>query len=192
MKELLDEELGKEKSDIAFCLFKERVEQGKIVDLEIEGDSMSPFLSRGDTVSVRKVEFRDLRRGDIVVYRVDKRLYAHRYIHLAPSDKLVTKGDNNSHFDSLPIPAEQLIGKVVLVKKDKGVIALEVVSWKVINYFLASVSALHGYVVLFLRFLNETFFRDKKGRFGILIIKGLHFIFSVPFNLTVRMVNLDK
>lgn len=184
MKELLDEGLGEERNDIAFCLFKERVEQGKIVDLEIEGDSMSPFLSRGDTISVRKVEFQDLRRGDIVVYRADKRLHAHRYIYLAPSNKLVTKGDNNSHFDSLPIPAEQLIGKVVLIKKGKRTIDLEVVSWKVINYFLASVSALDGYVVLFLRFLNETFFRDKKGRFRILIIKGLHFIFSVPFKLT--------
>lgn len=192
MKELLNQRLGEERGDVAFCLLKERVEQGETVNIKIEGNSMFPFLKQNDTISVRKVEFQDLRKGEIIVYKAGKHLHAHRYIRLTSSNKLVTKGDNNSHFDSLLVSAEQLIGKVVLIKKDKEVMTLEVVSRKIINYFLGSVFILDKYIGLFFRFLNENFFRNTKGHFKILITKGLHFIFSIPFKLTVRRVNLEK
>lgn len=200
MKELLYEELGKEKTDIVFCLLKGRIGQGKILDFKIIGNSMSPFLSRGDTVLVRTVEFQDLQKGDIIVYRINKYLCAHRYIYSLSSSlsnglhrlrkddnpfALIVKADNRPYFDQLPVFREQLLGKVSLIRKNKKTINLETALWKITNYLLANISATHAYIPLSLQFLRRIFLPNKKFPYGRFIDSGLSLFFSSFFRLII-------
>lgn len=195
MEELSYEELEKEKSDIAFCLLKEKIRYGKILNFEIVSNSMSPLLKRGDTASVRNVEPQDLQKGDIIVYKMNERLCVHRYIHKLKKDnnsfKLIAKGDALSHFDQLPVSMEQLVGKVISIRKNKKTIDFEITSWKIVNYLLANISAIQAYVPIFLQFLRRTFLRDRKFRPGIFIRRGLCFIFSIPLKLIVYITKIS-
>jgi len=203
MKELSYEGLGlgKEKSDIAFCLLKGRVRKDKILNFEIVGDSMSPFLNQGDTASVRTVEFQDLQKGDIIVYGIGKHLCAHRYIYPIKSSfsnevknddpfVLITKADNASCFDQLPVSREQLIGKIISIRRKDKNIDLGTTFWKVINYFLASISALQVYLLIFLRFLRRTLLPDIEFPFGSSIEKSLCFVLSIPCRIVVHIIPL--
>lgn len=187
--------LEEEKREIAFCLLKEKVESGKILTLEVTSSySMSPFLSQGDTLSLISIKFQGLRRGDIIVYRTNEHLCVHRLIHKLKKDNncfaLIAKGDNVYHFDQLPISKEQLVGKVISIRKNKRVIDLERTSWKIINYLLACISEAQAYVPLSLRFLRKVFLQNRKFRLGIFIKKVLSFIFLIPLKTIVYIAKI--
>jgi signal peptidase I len=87
-----------------------------------QGKSMSPLILPSDKVVIAKAS--SLKINDIVVFKKEKRLIAHRLIYISPTkDFLVTKGDNNLKSDG-KIKPSQLLGKVNFIKRNGKTIKL--------------------------------------------------------------------
>ncbi len=82
----------------------------------VEGKSMEPTLQTGDLVFVVKTSPKDLKVGDVVVYRKPSGEYViHRIIKIVKVGNMLdveTKGDNNFIADGV-IPVNWIVGKVV-------------------------------------------------------------------------------
>lgn len=79
--------------------------------------SMKPTIYPGDLVFARKINPRDVIKGDIVVANVSSKFYTHRVIDKISSEDgilLRLKGDANEDPDPSYINESQVIGKVVL------------------------------------------------------------------------------
>ena len=75
---------------------------------------MSPLLRTGDSIYVEPINAKDLSAGDILVYKTQGNMVAHRLIRILRSNgkfMFRTKGDTFSSADSL-IREADLIGRV--------------------------------------------------------------------------------
>jgi signal peptidase I len=83
------------------------------------GDSMHPFIRSGESLLVERVDPRALRRGDVVLARLERGLTAHRIVRIERegSDvvRIVTRGDNCPENDA-PFATDQLVGRIVGTK----------------------------------------------------------------------------
>lgn len=175
-----------DKENTAFSLLKEKLSSVKYLDFEVTSNfSMFPFLNRGDTLSVKNVKLQDLKKGDIIVFKNSKNLCVHRYVGMQKKDNgsmaLIAKGDNICYFDRLPISEEQLIGKVILIKRNKKIINLESAFWKIVNRLLAKASSAQASAPDFLKFLRITFLGNNRisPKIGAFAEQTLFFIFSI-------------
>ena len=93
----------------------------KYQTLVIGSNSMYPYMARGDVILIEKKkgeEINKLEVGDILVFRYDGKIIAHRIqkvIEKKSGNYFVTKGDNNNQPDSSVISEEKVIG---IVKKN--------------------------------------------------------------------------
>jgi hypothetical protein len=79
------------------------------------GGSMAPALRDGDRVCVQSlVGAAPPRPGEILIFRRDERLVAHRLVAVGDGF-VVTRGDASARDDS-PIPPDRLLGRVTKVK----------------------------------------------------------------------------
>ncbi len=80
--------------------------------------SMVPAIEVGSVVVVQPLSAAEVLPGDIITFRSDnsRSVTTHRVHHLETETGLLfyTKGDANEVLDPLPVPAQQLVGKVVL------------------------------------------------------------------------------
>ncbi len=72
---------------------------------------MLPSLRPGDEIQLQSIPLSELKRGDIVAYRRDDRLFVHRAIGATP---LTTRGDALTQADA-PVLQSELVGVVVAV-----------------------------------------------------------------------------
>lgn len=93
--------------------------EGKIAKFEATGDSMYPKICAGDRLYVETVDARALRRGDVVLARLDRGLTAHRIVRI-DGDTITTRGDNSNE-DDAPFDAAQVLGRVCRVDRRFGV-----------------------------------------------------------------------
>lgn len=99
-------------------LTQEVLAQGFCIRVKGRGFSMYPFVRTGDTLLIEPKTPAELNIGDIIFYRRSTGLYvAHRLIKKNDSATLITKGDNLHYYDE-PVPAEQVLGRVVSVERD--------------------------------------------------------------------------
>lgn len=85
--------------------------------------SMIPVIQPGDVVVMRKISDVDqaekLSVGDIIQFKRSNILITHRIVAIEMSEKeemqIITKGDNNSGVDSVPVGLEDLRGKLLEV-----------------------------------------------------------------------------
>ncbi len=85
----------------------------------VEGNSMLPSLRPGDEVIVDRNPTR-IRRGDLVTFQDGDRLIVHRVVQCDPP--IVTRGDNAPYLDA-PLRPEQLVGRVIEVRRGTRVIS---------------------------------------------------------------------
>jgi signal peptidase I len=83
------------------------------VRLRVTGSSMIPAIWPGDVIMVRRCEITNLQSGQIVLYRQDGRLRAHRIVSVQ-DNILTTRGDALLH-DDPPITASDIVGEVVCI-----------------------------------------------------------------------------
>jgi signal peptidase I len=84
---------------------------------------MFPFLMHGDIVQISSIEIDKLKRGDIVVCKVNDRWIAHRLIKKNIAKNLFfTKGDGKIHKD-FPVNQTQIKGIVVKIVKSRWKLA---------------------------------------------------------------------
>jgi len=96
--------------DIATSLLAEN----HSLSYKLKGNSMFPVLREGDVAEVIAQKTNQLKNGDIVVFRSDSGLVAHRIINIQKQNnalKFTTRGDNSRRNDS-PFGEEQLLGKI--------------------------------------------------------------------------------
>ena len=83
--------------------------------LTIGSNSMKPVFSKGDCVIVHKQSVDDIKKEDILVFRVEDKIVVHRIVELDKLNdeiKIVTKGDNNESNDNFDIKEKDVIGVV--------------------------------------------------------------------------------
>ncbi len=90
--------------------------------------SMSPAFEAGSLVVVRPAEAEEIAVGDIITYREPgegAKLTTHRVVEVEDENGLqfITKGDANEVVDQEPVPAENLVGKVVFAIPYAGYVA---------------------------------------------------------------------
>ncbi len=104
------QELNKQLLDFA----EELLEDNHQLSFSMRGNSMYPALKSGDVGIVEKCSITDIQIGDIIVFKQNGELVAHRLVKIIVNDGthlLVAKGDKNMHPDK-PFAIEALIGKV--------------------------------------------------------------------------------
>jgi signal peptidase I len=96
-------------------------EIGKIIRLPILSGSMSPEISPGDIISIECMPWRDCKTGEIIVFRDDKGLVAHRLLlrfRFPGKYYFYQKGDGN-RFGGF-IDADRVVGVVVESEDSTG------------------------------------------------------------------------
>lgn len=92
------------------------------IELPAEGNSMFPFIHKGDLCRFIPCEDSQLKKGDIVLFHTPAgQLIAHRYYQLKSINNqthYICKGDSNIGFDD-PLSKEQIIGKLIHIRKNK-------------------------------------------------------------------------
>lgn len=113
--------------------------------IPITGNSMLPLIRDGDHVLVAH-GCAGVRRGDVVVFRRESRLIAHRVLRIYGGDALemgkghrpsfVTKGDHAPQFDS-PLSADEIVGRVLAVERGSRYMSLDTAAWRVLGWLMA-------------------------------------------------------
>jgi signal peptidase I len=125
-------------------LIREEMAQGTALRFRVISGSMAPLIAAGDEVVVERASGDRLRRGDIVLYTIDGAFHTHRLLarrRHGGATLLVTKGDTALNPDQ-PWRGEQLLGKVVAIRREDRTIDLGSGKWRVINRLLGVLAAL--------------------------------------------------
>jgi signal peptidase len=87
--------------------------------LRVSGISMVPAIRPGDLISVERARVEEISSGEIVVFKREGRLVAHRVVARTgiPSESyLVTRGDRTRRNDALVSSAE-LVGRITRIER---------------------------------------------------------------------------
>ncbi len=106
--------------------------------IPITGRSMLPLLREGDQVLVAHGNA-GVRRGDIVVFRREEKLIAHRVVRISGSSAapmFVTKGDHVSQCDA-PLHVHEMIGRVLTIKRGHRHLSLPTPTSRLIGRLIA-------------------------------------------------------
>jgi hypothetical protein len=82
--------------------------------IRVAGTSMLPSIRPADVLHIRSVDITRVRRDDVVLFEMGRRLFAHRVVHADSRGferVLITRGDMHSH-DDPPVTEAQLLGRV--------------------------------------------------------------------------------
>ncbi|PXF61402.1 MAG: signal peptidase I [Candidatus Methanogaster sp.] len=109
--------------------------------LPVLSGSMIPLLQIGDDVLVQSVSPNSIRPGNIIVFKSRDKLIVHRVIRRYDngSPAFLQKGDSTTTAEI--IRGEDVIGKVIAVRKGSRIIRLNDGIWKVINCALTLFSS---------------------------------------------------
>jgi hypothetical protein len=111
---------------------------GEQHQIPISGNSMWPAIHHGDRVLVAH-GCAGVRRGDVLVFRRDGQLIAHRVMRITGGDAdptFVTKGDNAPQFDP-PLSADEIVGRVLAVERDGQHMSLDTPAWRALGWLAA-------------------------------------------------------
>ncbi|HMH12541.1 MAG TPA: S26 family signal peptidase [Edaphobacter sp.] len=101
------------------------------VRLKVSGASMIPAVWPGDVITVRRRDFAELQPGQIVLYRQEEKLVAHR-IACVRGDRLTTRGDSLC-YDDPPIRESDIVGQVVCLLRNGRRVHLKQSFWQRVN-----------------------------------------------------------
>jgi ATP-binding cassette subfamily B protein len=106
------------------------------LNFNMQGFSMFPTLKEGDSGIVEKWNPEDLVAGDIVVFKANNKLVAHRLIQVAIRDGVqwfTAKGDKNTFTDE-PFTAEAFVGKMTSFQRKNRLKRLDSPGMKTRHY----------------------------------------------------------
>ena len=132
----------------------EQLRSGNKVALRISGKSMQPLIKEGALVSVEACDPEYLSMGDIVTFERDDLSVTHRVLWVMRRSNgtiVRTKGDNEVIIDR-PVSTDQVIGKVVAIKRGNQILRLNNPSWRVLNRLLGMAFLMETISILLYRF----------------------------------------
>lgn len=111
---------------------------GRYHTIPIVGQSMYPLLRAGDRVRIEHGAT-DVRTGEIIVFRANDTLLAHRVLRIIPGGDethVLTAGDNSTHPDA-PVPSSRIVGRVIGVMRAGSYAALDTPTWRLVGRIIA-------------------------------------------------------
>jgi signal peptidase I len=96
--------------------------------LKVAGASMLPAIWPGDVITVRPRNIAALRRGQVVLFRREGMLAAHRITRIH-GGLLTTRGDSLRHDDPL-VGESDLVGQVVCLERNARCMELKQSCWQ--------------------------------------------------------------
>jgi len=134
-----------------FRFFEDVLNAGLDLRVRVTGRSMAPFLKGGEVLTIKKVDYASLKKGDLIFF---KNLHGSPLLHRLIKKKNVknntfmfhTKGDALITFDE-PVCEHEILGKVHRIEKIVSYgrtksINMESYLWRNINFIIASVSVI--------------------------------------------------
>ena len=116
------------------------LDEDQQLSFSMQGYSMYPTLRTGDKGVVQKWDANDIRIGDIVVFKANNKLVAHRLVDVYYREGIrifVAKGDKNNHTDE-PFESSALVGKITSFQRKKRILRMDSTGMK-----LRKFTALH-------------------------------------------------
>jgi signal peptidase I len=104
-------------------LVAELLSLGHSVRFRANGQSMHPTIRDGEIVTVMPITLAKVRLSDIILYRTDRGVVAHRVMAIL-NDLFTLRGDSSDCRNEL-VAADRVLGKVVAVKRGSRSINLE-------------------------------------------------------------------
>jgi signal peptidase len=107
--------------------------------ISISGRSMLPAIHDGDHALVSH-GCAGVRPGDVIVFRHDGTLIAHRVLRIEHGDDgptFVTKGDNATHLDP-PLSADEIVGRVLAIERGRRHTSLDTTTWRILGRLIAT------------------------------------------------------
>ena len=166
-----------------------------IIKLRARGYCMYPSILPGDILHARYKEFQEINNGEVVIFRREGMLFAHRIIRKHENginSGLVTQADRSLSEDGVLVPVHDILGVLVAIERRNRMIdfdrkPLKLQSKLFFNILLitdALKSKIKPCFSKFLRVLSERqiYFFVSQLLFP-LSRKQLEFLFSVPFSL---------
>lgn len=130
----------KKQSHQLIDLVESLLDENHSLSFRMHGNSMFPTLRDGDLGYVEKCSYNELLIGDILVFKVQDKLIAHRLIEQSrhnDTEQFLTKGDKNNFKDKV-FGQKELIGKVTHIQRKNKTIQLNSTAMKI-----QKVTALH-------------------------------------------------
>ncbi len=132
-----------------------KLNRGRDVYFSVLSGGMRHLIMPMDEVLVRKVPYEQIRKGDIVIYESKgNKFTAHRILSKRIENGIITfiaKADARVNVD-FPIKEEQIVGKVIAVKKKKFTLRLDTSLGATVANFVRGYSRVY---FLFKNFLNS-------------------------------------
>jgi signal peptidase I len=101
-------------------LSTELLGRGKRVRFRAPGRSMYPTIRENEAITVEPVAPQDVKVGDIILYRSDESVVAHRVMRIekerSDTVRFILREDTLGTLDA-PVEAEEVLGKVVSVER---------------------------------------------------------------------------
>ncbi len=113
-------------------LIEALLENEQLLEVKVCGNSMFPSIKGGGVARVVKRKLSEIKSGDIIVFKLNGKLVAHRLMRKVQVNgvvMLLAKGDNNVHYDPAFGEAD-LVGSVEGMVKDGKLLKLDRVSDK--------------------------------------------------------------
>ena len=131
----------------------EELKQKKDIYFGILSNGMRHIITTKDKILVRKVATKQLNIGDIMVYeRKDGKFTVHRIVSKQCENGqtiFITKADANRYIDP-PVSEEQVMGKVIAVKKPAFFLRLDTIPGEFIGRFIYGYSSLYCNIRFFM------------------------------------------
>lgn len=138
-----------------FPMAKEFLDNGKRIRITVTGNSMYPFLRDSkDSVLLTKTDYKDVKRGDILLVLQDDGTYIMHRLVKKKSDYFYINGDASNYREG-PMYPEQIIAKVRSIFRGEYEIECNRPMWKgmSLGWFL---------VLPFRRIIIRGYFRVSK------------------------------
>jgi len=138
-------------SKLLLDLTTELLSQGTTVRFRPTGRSMYPSIREGELITVEPVVASDVTLGDIVLYRSERGLIAHRVVGTSPTQSSVLsphyflRGDSSLSCDETVTP-EQILGRVIRVQRNGRSLALATRGAKMWHKARRLASGLKGWI----------------------------------------------
>ena len=100
--------------DVAPRLLSQVLDRCGEARIRVAGTSMLPSIRPADVLHIRSVDITSVRRDDVILFEMGRRLFAHRVVQAGRRGLervLITRGDMHSH-DDPPVTEAHLLGRV--------------------------------------------------------------------------------
>lgn len=130
-----------EKDALDDLIIRMSFETGSTIRIKITGLSMWPLVGSGAMLGIRP-DRREIKKGDIILFRLSERMIAHRVINTSPNI-FTTKGDASIFFDP-HVQLRDIIGRAVFIENGGRRTNIDTGIWRLLNCILAYYSCACG------------------------------------------------